>query len=63
MLATIYNDNEAELVADNFFKNYYHDRGKVKWEGFFLSEHTAALHKNKEYIDGTKRNHRMPKCS
>ena len=23
--------------------NYYHDRGKMKWGGFLLSEHTAAL--------------------
>ncbi|WP_283622224.1 hypothetical protein [Limosilactobacillus avium] len=48
----IYNDNEAAAVADNFFKYYYHDRGKIKWSGFFLSEHTAALKKHRQYIDG-----------
>lgn len=31
----IYNDNFAE----NFFKNYYKDRGMLKWQGFFLSDH------------------------
>lgn len=38
-----YNDEEAEKVAANFFKYYYHDRGKMKWGGFFLSEHKKAL--------------------
>lgn len=42
-----YNTLEANEVADNFFKFHYHDRGKIKWQGFFLSEHTAALKKNK----------------
>lgn len=54
MIVTIYNNDDAEAVAENFFKNYYHDRGKIKWSGYFLSEHTAALRKNKEYIDGVK---------
>lgn len=30
-------------VVQNFFDNYYQDRGVVKWQGFFLSDHTAAL--------------------
>lgn len=45
-----YNDAEADDVANNFFKHYYQDRGKIKWSGFFLSEHTAALKNKKEYI-------------
>ena len=28
-----------------FFDRYYHDRGKMKWQGFYLSDHTAALKK------------------
>lgn len=40
-----YNDAEANEVADQFFKYYYHDRGIKKWGGFFLSEHTAELKK------------------
>lgn len=28
-----------------FFDNYYHDRGKMKWQGFYLSDHTAALNR------------------
>lgn len=40
-----YGDQEADKVATQFFKYYYHDRGKMKWSGFLLSEHTAALQK------------------
>lgn len=32
------------IVAD-FFANHYHDRGMKKWQGYFLSDHTAALKK------------------
>lgn len=31
--------------VQDFFDNYYKDRGVVKWQGFFLSDHTAALKK------------------
>ncbi|MCI1700221.1 hypothetical protein [Liquorilactobacillus nagelii] len=34
-----------EKEAEDFFKNYYQDRGMLKWQGFFLSDHTAALSK------------------
>ncbi|MDO4903817.1 MAG: hypothetical protein Q3959_06120 [Limosilactobacillus sp.] len=43
-----YNDKDASQVAQEFFRYYYQDRGKMKWSGFFLSEHTAALHKQEE---------------
>lgn len=36
---------EAEARAARFFRNYYHDRGMLKWQGFFLSDHTSALKK------------------
>lgn len=32
-------------VVNNFFEHDYHDRGMVKWQGFYLSDHTAALKK------------------
>lgn len=44
----IYDEEKAEEVAELFFRYYYHDRGKIKWSGFFLSEHTAALKKQRE---------------
>ncbi|GKS81739.1 hypothetical protein LPAF129_14250 [Ligilactobacillus pabuli] len=33
--------NEAEL--QHFFDYEYQDRGMLKWQGFFLSDHTSAL--------------------
>ncbi|MFT8457857.1 MAG: hypothetical protein ABF804_02720 [Liquorilactobacillus ghanensis] len=38
----------SEQQAEFFLKNYYHDRGMLKWQGFFLSDHTTALTKNKQ---------------
>ena len=28
-----------------FFEHDYHDRGMIKWQSFYLSNHTAALNK------------------
>lgn len=36
---------ESETRAARFFKNDYHDRGMLKWQGFFLSDHTSAIKK------------------
>ncbi|GAB5052237.1 YolD-like family protein [Pediococcus ethanolidurans] len=36
-----------ESVIEQFFKNDYHDRGMLKWGGFFLSDHTSAIKKMK----------------
>ena len=33
-----------------FFDHYYHDRGKMKWQGFYLSDHTAALNHQSEKL-------------
>jgi len=30
-------------VVQDFFDHVYHDRGMVKWQGFYLSDHTSAL--------------------
>lgn len=45
MRMQFYDDQKANKMATQFFKYYYHDRGKMKWGGFLLSEHTAALKK------------------
>ncbi|RZQ58128.1 hypothetical protein [Weissella paramesenteroides] len=35
---------QAQLKrAAHFFKHDYQDRGMVKWQGFFLSDHTADV--------------------
>ncbi|MBS9335980.1 hypothetical protein [Fructobacillus papyrifericola] len=42
---------EEELVdtAAQYFKQDYRERGKVKWNGFFLSDHTAKLKKKARF--------------
>ena len=45
MRMQFHDDQKADKMATQFFKYYYHDRGKMKWGGFLLSEHTAALKK------------------
>ena len=32
-------------IVKQFFKYDYRDRGMLKWKGFYLSDHTAALKK------------------
>lgn len=44
------NDVDDETVQ-TFFDNYYHDRGKMKWQGFYLSDHTAALNHQAQKIN------------
>lgn len=39
------NDDFDMKIVNDFFKYDYHDRGMVKWQGFYLSDHTAALNK------------------
>lgn len=45
MQAPKYSTKEAEEMAHHFFAYNYHDRGLLKWQGFFLSDHTSALRK------------------
>ncbi|PXY84382.1 hypothetical protein [Lactobacillus melliventris] len=40
-------ENNVDDVVNNFFKNYQ-DRGIKKWQGLMLSDHIAALNKDKE---------------
>jgi len=44
---TAMNDDFSRLVT-NFFKNDYRERGKVKWNGYFLSDHTSSLKQEKQ---------------
>jgi len=34
-------------VVQDFFDHVYQDRGMVKWQGFYLSDHTNALKKQR----------------
>ena len=39
--------NDFDKVVQDFFKNYQ-DRKMKKWQGFFLSDHTMAINKDKQ---------------
>ncbi|WP_349535492.1 hypothetical protein [Leuconostoc citreum] len=47
MVETAMNDDFSQLVT-NYFKNDYRERGKIKWQGYFLSDHTALLNSDNE---------------
>ncbi|WP_337090307.1 hypothetical protein [Leuconostoc pseudomesenteroides] len=36
-------DEAFSKMINNYFDNDYRERGKVKWNGYFLSDHTSAL--------------------
>lgn len=46
MVGMLMNKDFDSLVED-FFK-HYHDRGMVKWAGFYLSDHQAKINKKKK---------------
>lgn len=51
-------DKQLDMaMVNNFFEHDYHDRGMMKWQGFYLSDHTAALHKQM----AKKQRHYQPK--
>lgn len=37
------NENNFSQIVTNYFKNDYRERGKIKWNGYFLSDHTSSL--------------------
>lgn len=42
------NDKDFDLnIVNRFFEYDFHDRGLMKWQGFYLSDHTAALNQQK----------------
>ena len=45
------NSKKFDLDTVNyFFKHDYHDRGLKKWQGFYLSDHTAALNQQDQKL-------------
>ncbi|MCK8605756.1 hypothetical protein LNP18_06510 [Leuconostoc citreum] len=48
------NKDFSETVT-NYFKDDYRERGKIKWQGYFLSDHTAQLKSE------TKKKHQVTK--
>lgn len=48
MKAPKYSVKEAEVMARRFFTYDYRDRGMLKWQGYFLSDHTSALRREQQ---------------
>lgn len=46
-------EQQARSLASRFFKYDYHDWGMLKWQGFFLSDHQAALRRRAHHHDLT----------
>ncbi|MCT3399191.1 hypothetical protein [Lentilactobacillus hilgardii] len=46
------NNQDFDLgTVKHFFEHDYHDRGMMKWQGFYLSDHTAALNQQKQQLN------------
>lgn len=61
-------NKEFDKRVDDFFRNY-HDRGMVKWAGFYLSDHVLKMHKKSKadaYVEVKRRKchqKRLVRCS
>lgn len=58
-----HDDAEAAVRAERFFRTEYHDRGMVKWQGFFLSDHTEDVQKYTNRRQFARIQQRMPELS
>ncbi|ETF12202.1 hypothetical protein N654_1344 [Lactiplantibacillus plantarum 4_3] len=46
------NNQDFDLdTVKHFFEHDYHDRGMMKWQGFYLSDHTAALNQQNQHLN------------
>ena len=46
------NNQDFDLATvKHFFEHDYHDRGMMKWQGFYLSDHTAALNQQNQQLN------------
>lgn len=57
----MYKYSFTENDVQNFFDHYYVDRGVMKWQGFMLSDHIAAL--NNEKMESLTPNKVRPQMS
>lgn len=53
------NKENFSTIINRYFKNDYHERGKIKWNGFFLSNHTSSL--VKEDVLRNQKTQKLPK--
>ncbi|MBM6414676.1 hypothetical protein [Lacticaseibacillus paracasei] len=46
------NNQEFDLdTVKHFFEHDYHDRGMMKWQSFYLSDHIAALNQQNQQLN------------
>ncbi len=54
-------NNDFSQTVTSYFKNDYRERGKIKWNGYFLSDHTSSLkHDSNERHTVTTKLEQMP---
>lgn len=53
-------DEDPFKLTERFFKNDYNDRGMVKWQGFYLSDHTEDVAKHEQSAANLRNQKEMP---
>lgn len=53
----VFHDPFDEQRVQHFFEREYVDRGIVKWQGYFLSDHTSALQQLQKKADNIAHTH------
>ena len=53
------NKENCSTIINRYFKNDYRERGKIKWNGFFLSDHTSSL--VKEDVQRNQKTQKLPR--
>lgn len=56
-------DETTLKQAANFFKYDYHDRGMVKWQGYYLSDHTEHVNKVAHQVTDANNRTRQPEMT
>ena len=56
-MTIVFHDPFDEQRVQHFFEREYVDRGIVKWQGYFLSDHTSALQQLQKKADNIAHTH------
>ena len=56
-------DNVTLKQASQFFKHDYHDRGMIKWQGYYLSDHTEHVNKIAHEVKHANQRVRKPEMA
>lgn len=53
------NKENFSTIINRYFQNDYRERGKIKWNGYFLSDHTSSL--VKEDVQRNQKPQKLPR--